>query len=71
MIQYADDTAIQLDGSEKSLKRDMLDMLHQFFKFSNLKPNIEKTTATGKCCYWQNLELTLTRRDFDLSVIYQ
>ena len=44
IIKYADDTAILLDGSEKSPK-SAFDLLHQFFKYSGLKPNIVKTTA--------------------------
>ncbi|KAK3084078.1 hypothetical protein FSP39_007782 [Pinctada imbricata] len=42
LLQYADDTCLFLDGSEKSLK-SALDLLFQFSKFSGLKPNIEKT----------------------------
>ena len=44
LIQYADDTVLFLDGSEKSLK-SALDLLFQFSKFSGLKPNISKTKA--------------------------
>ena len=44
LIQYADDTTILLDGSEKSLK-SALSLVDQFSKFSGLKPNYEKT-----CC---------------------
>lgn len=44
LLQYADDTAIILDGSEKSLKKT-LDLLHQFAKYSGLKPNFEKKRA--------------------------
>lgn len=44
LLQYADDTCIFLDGSEKSLKSS-LDLLFQFSKYSGLKPNIEKTKA--------------------------
>jgi hypothetical protein len=43
-LQYADDTVLFLDGSEKSLKSS-LDLLFQFSKFSGLKPNITKTKA--------------------------
>ena len=42
LLQYADDTCLFLDGSEKSLK-SALDLLFQFSKFSGLKPNIDKT----------------------------
>lgn len=42
--QYADDTTLYLDGSEKSLK-SVLDLLYQFAKYSGLKPNIDKTRA--------------------------
>lgn len=44
LLQYADDTVLFLDGSEKSLK-SALDLLFQFSKFSGLKPNISKTKA--------------------------
>ena len=44
LMQFADDTAITLDGTESSL-RCTLDLLDQFSKFSGLKPNIEKTEA--------------------------
>ena len=44
LLQYADDTCVFLDGSEKSLK-SALDLLFQFSKYSGLKPNIEKTQA--------------------------
>ena len=44
--QYADDTSVYLDGSEKSLKHS-LDLLDQFSKYSGLKPNINKTQ-----CIW-------------------
>ena len=42
--QYADDTQIFLDGSEKSLKC-ALNTLDKFYKMSGLKMNIEKTKA--------------------------
>ena len=44
LFQYADDTIMFLDGTEKSLK-SALDLLFQFSKFSGLKPNIGKTKA--------------------------
>jgi hypothetical protein len=44
LLQYADDTILFLDGSEKSLK-SALDLLFQFSKISGLKPNISKTKA--------------------------
>ena len=44
LLQYADDTVLFLDGSEKSLK-SALDLLFQFSKYSGLKPNINKTKA--------------------------
>ena len=47
LIQYADDTTIILDGSEKSLKA-ALSLVHQFSKFSGLKPNYNKTCALLK-----------------------
>ena len=46
LFQYADDTALILDGSEKSLKKTF-DLLDQFAKYSGLKPNIDKTS-----CVW-------------------
>ena len=42
--QYADDTQLLLDGSEKSL-RNTLEMLYIFYIMSGLKINIEKTKA--------------------------
>ena len=42
--QYADDTQLLLDGSEKSL-RNTLEMLYTFYNMSGLKINIEKTKA--------------------------
>ena len=42
--QYADDTQIFLDGSEKSLKC-ALNTLDKFYKMSGLKMNIDKTKA--------------------------
>ena len=44
IFQYADDTGFTLDGSEESLK-NTLNILGQFFKYSGLKPNLEKTKA--------------------------
>ena len=44
LLQYADDTAILLDGSEKSL-RNTLSLIEQFSKFSGLKPNFQKTSC--------------------------
>ena len=44
LLQYADDTVLFLDGSEKSLK-SALDLLYQFSKFSGLNPDISKTKA--------------------------
>ena len=44
LLQYADDTALFLDGTEKSLK-SALDLLFQFSKYSGLKPNFDKTKA--------------------------
>ena len=46
VLQYADDTVIILDGSTLSLK-STLNLLDQFYKFSGLKPNLEKTE-----CVW-------------------
>ena len=42
--QYADDTQIFLDGTEKSLK-ETLSILNLYYKMSGLKINIEKTRA--------------------------
>ena len=44
LLQYADDTALLLDGSEKSLK-NALSIVDQFSKFSGLKPNYTKTVC--------------------------
>ena len=44
ILQYADDTVLFLDGSEKSLKSS-LDLLFQFAKYSGLTPNFEKTSV--------------------------
>ena len=44
LFQYADDTGLFLDGSEKSLKKT-LDLLEQFSKYSGLTPNFDKTKA--------------------------
>ena len=46
VIQYIDDTALILDGTDNSL-RVALSLLNQFSKYSGLKPNIEKTR-----CIW-------------------
>ena len=46
VIQYADDTALILDGTD-NLLRVALSLLNQFSKYSGLKPNIEKTR-----CIW-------------------
>jgi len=46
ICQYADDTQFILDGSDASL-RTTLNTLHDFFKMSGLKVNIEKTKAIG------------------------
>ena len=54
LLQYADDTTILLDGSEKSLKA-ALTLVDQFSKFSGLKPNYDKTccvkTAVHLICF--------------------
>ena len=44
LSQYADDTQIFLDGTEKSLK-ETLSILNLYYKMSGLKINIEKTRA--------------------------
>ena len=44
LSQYADDTQVFLDGSEKSL-REALMILDTFYKMSGLKINVEKTKA--------------------------
>ena len=44
LSQYADDTQLILDGSEKSLK-EALHLLKQYYKMSGLKINIDKTRA--------------------------
>ena len=42
--QYADDTFLLLDGTEKSLNSS-LDLLNCFYKCSGLKLNFDKTSA--------------------------
>ena len=42
--QYADDTKLLPDGSEKSL-REILNVLNKFYHMSGLKINVEKTKA--------------------------
>ena len=51
LSQYADDTQLILDGSEKSLK-EALHLLKQYYKMSGLKINIDKTRALwiGSSC---------------------
>ena len=44
LSQYADDTQLILDGSEKSLT-EALHLLKQYYKMSGLKINIDKTRA--------------------------
>ena len=44
VLQYADDTTILLDGSEKS-PTSALSLVDQFSKFSGLKPNYDKTSC--------------------------
>ena len=44
ILQYADDTAILLDGTENSLNH-ALSLIDQFSKFSGLKPNYQKTSC--------------------------
>ena len=46
LFQYADDTGILLDGSERCLE-SALHLLEQFAKYSGLKPNLDKTS-----CIW-------------------
>ena len=51
LSQYADDTQLILDGSEKSLKA-AVNLLRQFYKMSGLKINVDKTRALwiGSSC---------------------
>ena len=44
LSQYADDTKLFLDGTERSL-RETLNILNLFYSMSGLKINIEKTRA--------------------------
>ena len=44
LCQYADDTQLFLDGSEKSLHQLMY-ILKKFYKMSGLKINVDKTKA--------------------------
>ena len=64
--QYADDTAILLDGTESSV-RNTLSLIFQFSKFSGLRPNYDKTKciwigskrfSTEKWCKEYNLSWT-------------
>ncbi|PJE77966.1 hypothetical protein CI610_03105 [invertebrate metagenome] len=56
LSQYADDTGLTLDGSDKALKKT-LDLLTQYAKYSGLKPNIEKT----KCIWFGTKKLSTDR----------
>ena len=51
LSQYADDTQLILDGSEKSLKV-ALNLLKQFYTMSGLEINVDKTRALwiGSSC---------------------
>ena len=51
LSQYADDTQLILDGTEKSLKA-ALNLLKQFYIMSGLKINVDKTRALwiGSSC---------------------
>ena len=51
LSQYADDTQLILDGTEKSLK-SALNLLKQFYLMSGLKINVDKTRALwiGSSC---------------------
>ena len=44
LIQYADDTTLVLDGTEKSIQ-SALSLVNQFSKFSGLRPNYDKTSC--------------------------
>lgn len=79
LLQYADDTAILLDGSEKSLK-NTLSLIEQFSKFSGLKPNFQKTScirigslrnSTSENNFCTEYELTWTQEPFSfLGIIF-
>ena len=51
LLQYADDTQLILDGTEKSLKAP-LDILKTYYIMSGLKINVDKTRALwiGSSC---------------------
>ena len=51
LFQYADDTILFLDGTEKTLN-SALDLLFQFSKFSGLNPNIGKPIY----CTWDKIQ---------------
>ena len=59
LLQYADDTALLLDGTEKSL-RSSLSLIYQFSKFSGLKPNFQKTSCI-RICSLKNTEIVLCK----------
>ena len=62
ILQYADDTALTLDGSEKSL-RITLNLLDQFAKFSGLKPNINKTKSVWIGSKINSIDILCSDRD--------
>lgn len=53
LFQYADDTILQLDGSENSVK-SALSVVDQFSKFSGLKPNFEEKKCVKIGSLWQS-----------------
>ena len=72
ILQYADDTVIFLDGSEKSLKNS-LDLLFQFSKYSGLTSNFDKTSAVWigskincKDRYCQEYNINWTEENFTI-----
>ena len=77
ILQYADDTALILDGSEHSLE-NALSLIGQFAKFSGLKPNYNKTVCVkigslrnSNIILCRNYELTWSQDPFKfLGIIF-
>ena len=76
LSQYADDTQVFLDGSEKSLKEALL-ILDTFYKMSGLRINVEKTKAIwiGSLSHSENrlcqrYELDWTQGPFKILMVF-
>ena len=82
LLQYADDTALLLDGQENSLRR-ALSLIDQFSKYSGLKPNYSKTSCIRIGAYrysdvqycneyniqWADINFTFLGIDFTVDLI--